>query len=562
MTFASLPFRPRALVLACSLACALPALAIELESSDPDAKIRLDFTPKYSLAYRLKNPSPALTSPAARGDGGVANENDGDANFRKGVVSNRFDLLTEFDYNHGNWGLRLSHAAWYDSKYLGTNANDGSLGVSNQPGQAPNEFLPATRSQHGRSDQFLDAFVYAKGSLGDMPASIRIGKHALQYGESLFFGQNGIAAAQGPVDIAKIASVPNWQFKEVLLPVEQISGTLQLAEGVTLGGYYQLKWRPSKIPGVGSYFSNQDYIGGGRVYFGPPLPPVLVTDNSKDQKPGNSGQFGAQLRWSPTGSAFEYGFYAARYNDKTPAVPVFDLVNGNAHTVYAKGIKTVGASVTSSIGQLNWALEGSMRADAPLTSDPAVLGGAPFMPPINCNGTAANPCYAIGKTAHLNLSGIYVLKKSGLWDGGVVLAELAWNRVMSITKNPGTTGFGGLDPNTTRSAAAFRMIFEPQYFQVLPGLDLSFPMGLGYNFGGRSSAIFNFAGGASNAGDVTLGIKGKYQNTWNIALSYTAFFGSENTFTVADARTPTRMLSFGQTLKDRNYLSLSVSRTF
>ena len=317
-----------------------------------------------------------------------------------------------------------------------------------------------------------------------------------------------------------------------------------------------------KIPGVGSYFSNQDYIGGGQVFFGPPLPPVLVTDNSKDQRPGDSGQFGGQLRWSPAGSDYEFGFYAARYHDKTPAVPVFDLVNGNVHQVYAEGIKTVGASVTSSIGQLNWALEGSVRTDAPLANDPAVLGGAPFMPPLNCSGSASNPCYATGKTAHLNLSGIYVLNKSSLWDGGALVAELAWNRVMSVDKNPSAVGFGGLDPNTTRSAMAFRMIFEPQYFQVLPGLDLSIPIGLGYNFGGRSSAIFNFAGGASKAGDVSVGVKARYQNAWNVGLNYTAFFGKENTFTVADPRTPTRMLSFGQTLKDRDYLSFNVSRTF
>ncbi len=539
----------------------MPAQALELDSGDPDTKIRLDFTPKYSVAYRLKDPSEVLTSPAARGDGGVTNENDGDLNFKKGLISNRVDLLTEFDFNHGNWGVRLSHAAWYDSMYLRPNANDGTMGVSNSPGQAADAFIQSTVDQHGRGSQLLDAFVYGKGTLGEMPASVRVGRHALQYGESLFFGQNGIAAAQGPVDIAKIMSVPNWQFKEVLLPVEQISGTLQVADGVTLGGYYQTKWQPSKIPGVGSYFSNQDYIGGGRVFFGPPLPPVLITDTSKDQTPGDSGQYGAQVRWSPAGSAYEFGLYAARYNDKTPAAVVFDLINGNVHSVYAKGIKTFGASVTSSIGQLNWALEGSVRTDAPLASDPAVLGGAPFMPASDCDGSADNPCYATGNTGHLNLSGIYVLNKSSLWDGGAIVAELAWNRTLSITKNPGTVGFGGLDPNATRDASAFRMIFEPQYFQVLPGLDLSVPMGVGYNFGGRSSAMSNFAGGASNAGDVSVGLKGKYRD-WNFGVNYTAFFGSKNTFTVTDPSTPTRMLSYGQTLADRNYLSFTVSRTF
>ncbi len=148
------------------------------------------------------------------------------------------------------------------------------------------------------------------------------------------------------------------------------------------------------------------------------------------------------------------------------------------------------------------------------------------------------------------------------WDGGALVAELAWNRLLSVTKNPSAVGFGGLDPNTTRDAMALRVIFEPQYFQVLPGLDLSVPISLGYNFGGRSSAIFNFAGGASNAGDLSIGIKGKYQNDWNFGLSYTTFFGKENTFTIADPPTPTRMLSFGQTLKDRAYVAFSASRTF
>jgi hypothetical protein len=98
----------------------------------------------------------------------------------------------------------------------------------------------------------------------------------------------------------------------------------------------------------------------------------------------------------------------------------------------------------------------------------------------------------------------------------------------------------------------------------MPGLDLSVPVSLGYNFGGRSSAIFNFAGGASNAGDYSIGLKGKYQNAWNVALTYTDYFGKEKTFTettVAGAGTP-RQLTFGQSLKDRAYVAFSVSRTF
>jgi len=570
---------------AVAAALVLPAAhAVDIPTSDPDLKARLDLTPKYSSGYRLKNPSAALTQLDVAADPGTVNEDDGDHNFKKGLISSRFDLLGELDISAKNFGGRLSANAWRDSVYLRGNSYGGTpltangvpLGpvvstANNDIGQAINEFLPATRHQHGQGSELLDAFVYLKGDLGGMAGTLRVGKHTLQWGESVFFGQNGIANAQGPVDVAKIVSVPNWQFKEVLLPVEQVSGSLQIAEGVSLGAYYQFKWRPSKIPGVGSYFSNQDYVGTGIVNFGVDAsgdPILLSYDPSKDLQPRNSGQGGVQLRWSPTGSDYEFGFYAAQYHDKTPAVPVFDFVNGNVHLAYASNIRTFGASVTSSIGQLNWALEGSVRTNAPLTSDPAVLGLGPIL---RCGTSDDNPCYAVGRTGHLQLSGIYVLQPGPLWGGGALVGELAYNRRLSVTKdifaigpNGSSVGLGGLDPNTTKGAWAFRAIFEPQYFQALPGLDLSVPIGLGWNFGGRSSAIFNFAGGTSNAGDYSIGIKGKYQNAWNVALNYTDYFGKAKTFTetlVAGSGTP-RQLSFAQSLRDRGYVSFSVSRTF
>lgn len=561
---------------AAALALLPAAHAIEIDTPDPDLKVRLDLTPKYSTAYRLKNPSAAMTRFDVAVDPGTLNEDDGDHNFRRGLISSRLDLLGELDITAKNFGGRISGNAWHDSVYLRNNRYQGTEiyanGVptgtlistaNNDSGQAADEFLPATKRQHGRGSELLDAFVYLKGDVGNMKGTLRLGKHTLQWGESVFFGQNGIANAQGPVDVAKIVSVPGWQFKEVLLPVEQVSGSLQVAEGVSLGAYYQFKWRPSKIPGVGSYFSNQDYVGTGIVNFG--AGGSLAYDRSKDLRPKDSGQGGVQLRWSPTGSDYEFGLYAAQYHDKTPAVPVFDFVNGNVHLAYASNIRTFGASVTSSIGQLNWALEASVRTNAPLTSDPAVLGLGPVL---TCGNSNDDPCYAVGRTAHLQVSGIYVLQPNALWQGGALVAELAYNRTLKVTKDIfaayAGAGLGGADPNTTKGAFAYRMIFEPQYFQVLPGLDLSVPIGLGYNFGGRSSAIFNFAGGASNAGDYSIGLKGKYQNAWNVALTYTDYFGAAKTFTettVAGAGSP-RQLTFGQSLRDRAYVAFNVSRTF
>jgi hypothetical protein len=573
------------LIAAAAIALLQPAAhAMDIDTPLADYKVRLDLTPKYSTAYRLKNPSDALTRLDVAVDPGTVNEDDGNHNFRKGQISNRFDLLAELDVTGPSFGGRVSGTAWRDAVYLRPNRYEGTplyaggnptgLNVStanSSAGQSPNEFLAATRDQHGRGTELLDAFVYLKGDIAGMKGTLRVGKHTLQWGESLFFGQNGIANAQGPVDVAKIVSVPGWQFKEVLLPVEQLSGSLQVAPGVSVGAYYQLKWRPSKIPGVGSYFSNQDYVGTGTVGFGnaPDGTPIALSyDKGRDFRPKDSGQGGVQLRWSPVGGDYEFGFYAARYHDKTPAVPVFDFVNGNVHLAYASNIRTYGASVTSSVGQLNWAIEASLRDNAPLTSDPAVLGLGPIL---QCDTSSATPCYAVGRTGHLQLSGIYVLQPNALWQGGAVVGELAYNRRLKITRdifaigpNGSGVGLGGLDPNTTKGAWAFRMLFEPQYFQVLPGLDLSVPIGLGWNFGGRSSAIFNFAGGASDAGDYSIGVKGKYQNEWNVALSYTGYFGDEKTFT--ENFTPgtgsPRQLTFAQSLRDRAHLTFSISRTF
>lgn len=572
--------------LALAVALALPnAHAVDFKTSDPDVKVRLDLTPKYSSAYRLNDPSAALTRLDFAGDPNVANEDDGDHNFRKGLISSRFDLLAEFDVTTKNFGARVSGTGWYDSVYLRRNDYSGTqvfVGgnptptvistANNKPGQSPNEFLPSTRYQHGRGAEVLDAFVYAKGEVGGMQGTVRLGKHSLQWGESLFFGQNGIANAQGPVNVSKILSVPAWQFKEVLLPVEQVSGSLQVSEGVQLGAYYQFKWRPSRLPGVGSYFSDSDVLPDtGFVNFGVDAsgkPVNLPYLNNKEHLPRNSGQGGVQLKWNPAGSNYEFGFYAAQYHEKTPAAPVFDFVNGNVHLAYAEDVRTVGMSVNSSIGQLNWALEGSMRDNAPLTSNPAVLvpGGAVT----GCGTSDSNPCYAVGRTAHLNLSGIYVLQPTALWQGGAMLGELAWNRTMKVTRDIfaptlGATGVnGGLAANTTKDAWAFRTIFEPQYFQVLPGLDVSVPIAVGYNFGGRSSAMFKFAGGVSDGGDYSIGFKGTYQNQWNFSLAYTDYFGAAGTLTetLVPGSAGPRQLTFAQTLKDRGFVSFSVSRTF
>jgi hypothetical protein len=91
--------------------CSQAAHAFDIDTGNPDFKLRWDNTIKYSAAWRTQNPSSKLT------EGQVAlNQDDGDRAFKKGLISNRTDILSELDLSFQDFGARLSGAAWYDSE--------------------------------------------------------------------------------------------------------------------------------------------------------------------------------------------------------------------------------------------------------------------------------------------------------------------------------------------------------------------------------------------------------------------------------------------------------------
>src|SRR4051812_40773098 len=122
----SMIHRPSLVAIAAALAWLPAAHAIDIDSPVPDYKIRLDLTLKYSSAWRLQDPSHALTGLDVATDPGTGNEDDGDHNFRKGLISSRFDLLGELDVTGPHFGGRVSGTAWHDSVYLRNNAYAGT----------------------------------------------------------------------------------------------------------------------------------------------------------------------------------------------------------------------------------------------------------------------------------------------------------------------------------------------------------------------------------------------------------------------------------------------------
>lgn len=528
------------------------AAAFQIDTGNQDVRLTWDNTVKYSAGWRVSGIDAQV---ADNSIGPQANTNDGDLNFDRGLISNRLDLLSELDFRYKrNMGFRISGAAWYDQVYNDSNDNPGALGgaLVNNLTSKYNEFGDKTEKLHGRKAEFLDAFVYGNVTPGGMNTNLKAGRFTQLYGESLFFGSNAIAGAQTPLDLARALSVPNSQFKEVARPVGQLSAQVQISPDVTLGAYYQAEWRKSRLPGVGSYFSFADFVdaGGESLILGPGV--AVFRGNDIEAK--NSGQGGVQARFKS--GDFEYGVYAAQFHDKMPQFYVRPGVNakpgsvGDYVQVFGENIRTVGASVSTLVGETNVAAEMSFRDNMPL-----VASGLTVILPGNTTADGDdNAAFPKGRTFHLNMSAISVLGESPLWDGASFIGEFAFNRRLSITDNADQ-----LDPLATRSAGAIQFVFTPEYFQVMPGLDLQVPIGVSYGLFGRSSvngALFP----SENGGSISIGVKADYQKTWQAGLNYTHYIGSAGSVIRYGTAVPEN--SYENFHGDRDFISLSIQRTF
>jgi hypothetical protein len=311
------------------------------------------------------------------------------------------------------------------------------------------------------------------------------------------------------------------------MPVVQASASLQLPGGFAVEGYYQFEWRKTRQPGSGSYLSSSDYYdAGGERYI---LRSGAYLLRARDQTPPNSGQYGAALRWSM--GEIDYGLYALRFNAKDPLI-YYRTDVGTYNLTYPRGIEIYGASASGYIGSSNIAAEVSGRRNMPLVN--SLLFLAPGLTADAYN----NPRYPVGDTLHAQLSTITTFARGPIWDSANLNAEFAATQRLQVTKNAAE-----LDPSDSKFAAAFRGTFEPTYFAVLPNLDITPSLGLGYNLTGNSSTDPYQKQGA---GDLDFGVTATYRVVWTGSIIFTRFLGNANR----------------QHLADRDFIRVGVQRTF
>lgn len=495
--------------------------AAELYAGD-GLEVRWNNTLRYTAAARLEGRSAALL--------GDRNADDGDRNFAPGLVSDRFDLLSELNIIRGDFGLRASAAAWFDTVYqTGAGSSSPATNNSTLPGR---RFAPALRTLQGQHAELNDALAYGNFTLGQMPVSLRAGRQTLLAGESRFFDPNSIEAAMAPADYLKLLTDQDGYSGNMFLPVTQASLTFQPLPWLSVSLYDQFEWRASRQPGDGAFLSYVDYLGAGaaRLF----LAPDKYLVRGPDRRP-TGRQFGITLRGRA--ADIDWGLYALRFSAKDPNVvlvtdPAFPAATGAAgyyYLAYKSDIELYGASFSTELGASSLAGEFSVRRNAPLGSynDPSslhtdLLGGGYHR-------------YTIADIWHSQISIDTALAGSSLWDRADATVEIATDDILDLA-SPAESEF-------SRFAMKARARLEPHYFQVLPNLDVTGIMELGYNVTGRGFTYYAQNGGT---GDFRLGVSATYLSTWKLGLIYTGFLGRASR----------------QPLADRGFATLSLERTF
>jgi len=391
------------------LAIALAAATTGAQATEfnfGDVAVQWDNTVSYGVAWRTEAPQ---TDAVASGNGeamgieGTAssyNYDDGTLNFKENsIYTNVVKYSTDLEINYNNYGGFFRAKAFYDTEIM-----DGEREFK--------ELNDATKDAAGKGYDLLDAFVWADYDFGDTPATFRLGRQVISWGESTFI-QGGINSVN-PVDAAAFRR-PGAEVKDGLLPVNMFYTSIGLSADVSLEAFYQLEWEKTRMDPCGTFFSTVDFAADGcgpvilagtddeRVYLelrddeiaqGTSLANRVspTTERLADVEARDDGQYGLALRWySEALGDTEFGAYYMNIHSRLPfingAITNYDtlgLVTGTKgaqinpdatydnryalyQMVYPEDQKLMGVSfATSTEGGASIGGEISYRPDAPI----------------------------------------------------------------------------------------------------------------------------------------------------------------------------------------------------
>lgn len=571
--------------LGAAIATSVASLAQAVTFENGDLNGSFDTTFSYGVAYRVSDRDRdllGLTAAPESGSGFSVNNDDGNQNFGKGLVSEALKVTSELELNYGDLAVFVRGSAFYDFE-----VEDG------ERDKIP--LSDGAKDQVGSDLRLLDAFLTYRFDVGDMPAQLRLGEQVISWGESTFI-QNSINTINH-VDVGALR-VPGAELREALLPDGIVYATIAPTENTSVEAFYQYDWDKTDIDPSGSYFSTVDFAGEGgeRVLLGfgavPDTipagvvvsPPSLtaVVSRAPDRNPGDDGQYGLAVRFFlPELNDSELGLYYIRYNSK---VPVVNAITGTPEAAlgvdpdgqsyvqtaryffeYPDDIQLFGLSFNTDIGSSGIALQGevSYRKDVPLQLDDieilfAALGAQDNLAPGATQAAALAQFNQLGRipfetvvpgfirrdVVQMQATLTKVLGPVFGANTGVILSEAAITHVLDMPDRnelrldgPGTyiSGnqalsafhfglFEDAEHYATASSWGYRIAGRLTYNNVFNSVNLEPRFSWQHDVNGISPGPGgNFI---EDRKAITLGLKAIYQNQWEADISYTNFFGA------------------------------------
>jgi hypothetical protein len=586
-------------LVAAALAAPGAALALELPTGTPDLVLRLDGTFRYNVGLR--------TDPIDERIGANPAFTAGEYRFAQGdLVANRLDLLAELDLSwRGRLGARASAAAWYDQAYRDGRAHvSPDLAARGIPGPyVGNEYSDYTLHRYrGPWGELLDAFVFAKLDLGPVPVTVKAGRHALVWGESLMQAgaTHGIGYAQMPLDLQKAFATPGVEAKELFRPLAAISAQAQILPALSLATQVFLEWQSCVYPEGGTFLGPSDapFYGPDGVYRPPPpgLPPsagsYLV--NRGASRPRDAGELGVALRWRPEWLDGTLGLYYRRLSDKLAAVlltpnpgaigPLSPLFPSpfEYRQYYAEDVDLVGVSLAKQVLGASVGAEASWRHDTPLLAQSLGYAAAPapalepVLFPHGAPSLAGNSYQARGDTLHAVLNAVGVVPGGRAFGTASWAVELTYSRWLDVRTNQdmfyglgygvcrddpalsATTpslARGRRDGCATRDHVAVGASVALTWFRVFPSVDLLVPAAVSWTISGNSPVTL---GGNEGSGTYSAGVAADVDGRWRVDLKYVDFFG----YTADNGTMVTRANGLLALLENRGHVILTAKATF
>jgi hypothetical protein len=574
------------------------AHAFQFDTGNEDLEVRWDNTVRYNLADRVNSQNEALLK--------SPNNDDGNRNFNKGIVSNRLDVLSEFDVIYQKrYGFRVSAAGWYDAAYRSLDNN--SVATSNyldngQPALGLSDFT--SRWNKGASGEILDAFVFGGVDIGETELNVKAGQHTTFWGEALYNPIHSLSYGQNPIDSRKGVSVPGTEAKELFVPRNSISASLVATPELSFQAQYFLDWKRGRIPDSGAYLGGYDMLltGGDSLIVGPGAQPGTYNRLVQGDpiNPKNTGDWGVNSRWSPNWLDGTLGFYYRNTSDIQPQLYVMPAVTaapaatcralgfapvaagtcyinpraasvanlqkglvGQYFLVTPSDIDIFGISLSKNIGGISVGAEINYRHNMPLVSDPVTVLPAALAArtpgAVSSLPTQGNTGGALGNTWHGIFNLLGTVSDTPLFDAATWGAELQWNYLASVTQNEavfkGRSSYNGID-KVTDNYFGLSLTFNPTWFQVFPGVDLFLPMAVSTGLSGNSAVT---AGGNKHAGNYSVGVGADVYQKYRFDLKYTDYFGD---LQLAPNGSVQSSAGLNALLKDRGFVSLTFKTTF